>query len=62
MKPLSRSQVFGCQNFSKFNSLHHAHTVQLNSNWTLACVRLAETRLIFKYTRELAASSRKSLW
>ena len=36
-------------------------TVQLNSNLTLARVRLAETRLIFEYTRELAASARMSL-
>ena len=31
-------------------------TVQLNSNLTLTCVSLAETRLIFKFARELAAS------
>ena len=37
-------------------------TVQLNSNLTLARVCLAETRLIFKYTRELAVSARTSLW
>ena len=36
-------------------------TVQLNSNLTLARVRLAKTRLIFKYTRELTASAQTSL-
>ena len=37
-------------------------TVQLNSNLTLACMRLTETQLIFKYTCELAVSAQTSLW
>ena len=32
-------------------------TVQLNSNLTLACMSLAETRLIFKYAHVLGASA-----
>ena len=44
-----------------FPSIYVA-TVQLNSNLTLAHVRLAETRHIFNYTRELAASALTSLW
>ena len=36
--------------------------VQLNSNLTLARMHLAEARLIFKYTREMAASAQTSLW
>ena len=32
-------------------------TVQVNSNLTLACMSLAETRLIFKFARDLVASA-----
>ena len=45
-----------------FHEICHHSTVQLNSNLTLARVRLAETGLIFKYTRVLAVSAQMSLW
>ena len=44
-------------NHKTYSINHIGSTVQLNSNLTLARVRLAKTRHFFKYTCELAASA-----